>query len=418
MKFSNAYGGSAAPVVVKKSTPFVNITSRTNGRFTDVGSATICWWNAVSRPSASAAARTRCTAIARKKPDLKSSSRSDWTLIGCFQSSARATCTASAIGSRSDVRVQAERSAGERDVDLDLLLVDAGSLARPHAGELGRFGARPDLEHAVLAHPARRVVRLHRGVGQVRQLVRPVDDRRRVCEHLFRAAVVPRDDRLLARFQQPDVLGLQLGGAAPLSVGVVPLHGQGAQPALRVRERVADHGDAGIDRHHRANARLGQRRLIGDRYGPRAEPRRVEHDGGQHSGDGHVDREASGAEDLRHRVDAQPSFAADQSVVRPVLRLDAVGNRELLGARRELRERRLLAARVTHDATLDLDLAGGDVPALCRGGREPGSRLGGDEAVARPEPLRRVRRTRDLECAAGVRVCRIHREAARRRWLH
>ena len=41
-KFSTAYGGSTAPVVVKKSTPSVNITSRTNGRFTDVGAATIC----------------------------------------------------------------------------------------------------------------------------------------------------------------------------------------------------------------------------------------------------------------------------------------------------------------------------------------------------------------------------------------
>ena len=65
LKFSNAYGGSAAPVVVKKSTPLVNITSRTNGRFTDVGSATIWWWKAVSRPFESAAARTRCSAIAR-----------------------------------------------------------------------------------------------------------------------------------------------------------------------------------------------------------------------------------------------------------------------------------------------------------------------------------------------------------------
>ena len=47
LKFSNVYGGSAAPVVVKKSTPPVNMTSRTNGRFVDVGSATICWWYAV-----------------------------------------------------------------------------------------------------------------------------------------------------------------------------------------------------------------------------------------------------------------------------------------------------------------------------------------------------------------------------------
>ncbi len=41
-KFSMAYGGLTAPVVVKKSPRFVNITSRTNGRLVEVGSATIC----------------------------------------------------------------------------------------------------------------------------------------------------------------------------------------------------------------------------------------------------------------------------------------------------------------------------------------------------------------------------------------
>ena len=59
----------------------------------------MAWWTAERRPASSAAARTRCTAMARYRPDLNSSSRSDWTLIGCFHSSALAICTASVVGS-------------------------------------------------------------------------------------------------------------------------------------------------------------------------------------------------------------------------------------------------------------------------------------------------------------------------------
>ena len=64
-KFSIAYGASTAPVVVKKSTPLVIITSRTNGRLTDVGAATIRWCQAVRRPSKSAPTLTRWATIAR-----------------------------------------------------------------------------------------------------------------------------------------------------------------------------------------------------------------------------------------------------------------------------------------------------------------------------------------------------------------
>ena len=107
---------------------------------------------------------------------------------------------------------------------------------------------------------------------------------------------------------KPQVLGQQLGGAPPLGVAVVPLDVQGAQPALRVVERLADHGDALVDRDDRGHAWLGERRAVVDRGDRRAEPRRVEHDRGQHPGHAHVDRELGGAEDLGTRVDSQPSF--------------------------------------------------------------------------------------------------------------
>src|SRR5882672_355089 len=75
------------------------MTSRTYGRLVDVGCAAIAWWTAVRFRDSSAAARTRCAAIARNRPLLNSSSRGDCTLIGYFHSSALAICTASVVGS-------------------------------------------------------------------------------------------------------------------------------------------------------------------------------------------------------------------------------------------------------------------------------------------------------------------------------
>ena len=56
----------------------------------------------------------------------------------------------------------------------------------------------------------------------------------------------------LARFQQPHVLGQQLGSAAALGAGVVPLHGQRAQsPRTRVGDGFGGYRDALVDRHDR-----------------------------------------------------------------------------------------------------------------------------------------------------------------------
>ena len=104
-------------------------------------------------------------------------------------------------------RVQSERSAGERDVHLHLLLVDPGDRGGVHLHVLGCLGPHPHLEHAVLAHPAGRVVRLHRGVSEVRQRVRRVDRRGCVGQGLVDVAVVASRHGVLARLEQPEVLG-------------------------------------------------------------------------------------------------------------------------------------------------------------------------------------------------------------------
>jgi hypothetical protein len=154
--------------------------------------------------------------------------------------------------------------------------------------------------------------------------------------------------------------------------------------------------------NHGDDAGLGQRGLVVHRSDLGTEPWGVEHDCGQHPGGADVDREASRPEDLRHGVDAQPSFAPNQSVVGQALGLDTVRNRQLLGARGKLGERRLLAARVTHDASLELDLVGGHIPELCRRGREPRPGLRCHHAVANPESLRRVGAPGELERPPGV----------------
>ena len=217
-------------------------------------------------------------------------------------------------------------------------------------------------------------------------------------------AVVAGGHGVLARLEQPDVLGQQLGGAPPLGVRVVPLHDQRTQSALRVGDGLGDDGDALVDRDDRGHPGLGERRLVIDRGDRGAEPRRVQHHRRQHPGEAQVDRETGGAENLRYGVDPQPPFAPDQPVVGRILRLHAIGDRKLLGPRRELGERRLPAARVAQNAVLDLDLIGGHVPRLGRRGHEARPRLSGGQPVPHPEPLHRVGRARELEGAAEVRV--------------
>ena len=59
-----------------------------------------------------------------------------------------------------------------------------GSLTSdPGANDLGvdrRFGARPHLEHAVCVHAADGVVRFHGRVGEIGQLVKRIDNMRRL----------------------------------------------------------------------------------------------------------------------------------------------------------------------------------------------------------------------------------------------
>jgi hypothetical protein len=122
--------------------------------------------------------------------------------------------------------VQAERPARERDVNPDPVLADSGGRRGRHPLVGGTLGAGPHLKDAVLAHPARGVVRFHRGVREVGQLVDRVDDVRGARERGLDVAVLPGHHGLLARFDQPPVLGQQFLRAPPLGFPIVPVHPQ------------------------------------------------------------------------------------------------------------------------------------------------------------------------------------------------
>ena len=227
--------------------------------------------------------------------------------------------------------VQAERPAGVRDVHPDPVLADSGRRRGRHPDIGGSLGASPDLQDAVITHPARGVVRLHRGVREVGQLIDRVHDVGRVRQRGRDVAVLPGHHCLLAGLDQPPVLGQQFLRATPLGVLLVPVHPQRAQAPLRVIECLADDGDALIDRDHRGDAGLGQRGAVIDRGRRGAELGGMQHHRGQHPGQGDVDGEPRRAEDLPRRVDPEPALSPDQLVLARILRLHAVRDRQLRG---------------------------------------------------------------------------------------
>src|SRR3989442_15921603 len=109
----------------------------------------------MTRPSSVAAARTRCTAMARKRPLLNSllSRRLNFDRVAplqCLcdlQRLARRIVRAAAV-------VQAERSTGVGHVYPDTVLCDASDARARHLGVDRRLGARPDLQYPVFAHAA------------------------------------------------------------------------------------------------------------------------------------------------------------------------------------------------------------------------------------------------------------------------
>ena len=214
--------------------------------------------------------------------------------------------------------VQPERPAGERDVHPDPVLVDSGGRRGRHPGIGGSLGADPHLEDAVVAHPAHGVVRLHRGVREVGQLVDRVHDVRRAPR--ARSSTSPSCRATTAC--SPDSTSRRCSASSSSELRRSAFcssqsTSQREQAPLRVVERLADYRDALLDRDHRGDAGHGERRAVVDRGGRGAELGRVQHHRGQHPGQGDVDGEPGLAEDLPGRVDPERALAADELVRGP-----------------------------------------------------------------------------------------------------
>ena len=139
--------------------------------------------------------------------------------------SARAVDTASTITSASEHRAPAEAAAGLHHVQPHLVRRDAGDLGRDRLVEVGHLVPAPDLDHPVLAHPRHRVHRLERGVGEVGELEAspraPSPRRRAPPRRRPPRAPSPRAaPATSSRYSRHD-----LGRAARLGIGLVPLHG-------------------------------------------------------------------------------------------------------------------------------------------------------------------------------------------------
>ena len=229
-------------------------------------------------------------------------------------------------------------------MDLDPVLVDAAGFGGGHPRVLGRLGARPHVERPVVPHPADGVVRLHGRMGEIRDACRS----RRSSSAPGRTPGRRRRRRVTTTARSPVSSSRRCSSRS--------------SSELRRSVFVSSHSTVSARRPRCASANVSpttatpssisttaitpgsaQGRLVVDRSNRRTEPGRVQHDSGHHPGEDRVDREPGPAEDLRGRVDTQPSRVPDERVVRRILELDMLGYRQPLGRRGQFAERRLPA---------------------------------------------------------------------------
>src|SRR5271156_3380414 len=118
--------------------------------------------------------------------------------------------------------VKSERTARLRDVHDDLLVPNSGSCSGRHLCVDGRLGTCPDLEYTIITHATHRVVRFHRGVREVGQLVDRVYDVRRVCESCRDVSSVCSYNGVFSGFDESAMFLKELVRAAALGVVIVP----------------------------------------------------------------------------------------------------------------------------------------------------------------------------------------------------
>ena len=279
--------------------------------------------------------------------------------MACFHSRAFATCTASVVGSFVCGAVEPERAAGERHVHLHAVGLHLRGARRGQPRVLGRFGRRPHLEDAVVAASGTRRC----SAPSVRARGRAARRGRRWRGLLSPSGPRRRPRRAPPRHCSPDSMSRRCSARSSSELrrsAWVSSHStsRACRPrcaSSKVSPTTATPSAIGTTATTPATCEGG---AVVDVARDRAEPRWVEDDSGQQSRVRDVDRVLGLAEDLRGRIDAEAAFATDEPVVRPRLRLDPFGHRELPGPCRQLAEGGRPAGRMPENTGVDLDLAG------------------------------------------------------------
>ena len=92
------------------------------------------------------------------------------------------------------------------NLDLSDYVFNAGDSGAGHLGVHGRLSACPHLQDAICAHPTDGVVRLHRRVREIRQLVEGVNRVGSLSQTLVEIAICSGDDGPFSGFDQAVVL--------------------------------------------------------------------------------------------------------------------------------------------------------------------------------------------------------------------
>ena len=359
----SAYALSATPSTEVGSMPSFTIIS--------IGvPATIDWptmtcFQSARRPAPSTDAFTECTYIGRYRPAPVSSSRVYCRRTGARPPIALATFTAATV--KSD-QLLARRPKLPPETSVCSLTLSIGRPAASAASLWSKVGNWWPLQVSSMAvvQPGDAVHRLHRRVGEERELVDRLDRLR------GRRRGLARLGEGLARLRRLClVAGQQLVAVETLARRFVPLHLERAPPLQRRPGAGGDDGDAFGDLDDVGDALHPLRLGRVERHQLRAEARRPGDHRRQQARQLDVDRVDRAAVALRRRVDARARLVlADVDELRRRLQRDVAAEPDAACRLGHLAVARALAGGMRQDALGGANLARRHLPLLGRGGDE------------------------------------------------
>ncbi|CRO43236.1 hypothetical protein PAERUG_E10_London_26_VIM_2_06_13_01156 [Pseudomonas aeruginosa] len=282
---------------------------------------------------------------------------------------------------RPGVGAPAEAAAGVERIDLHLLRLQPGGARRVALVDGLELVAGPDLA-AVGGQPDHRVQRLHRRMGEERELVAGGDPAGRPGHRLGGVAVPARG--LAGLLGELAVLRHQRLGTTLLGLALVPLDLERVAALLRRPEALGDHRHAVRHLDHLDHPRNRPSRRGVERFHRGAEQRRALEQGDQHAGQADVEGELRTAVGLAGNVDAR-RLVTDQAEVLGILQLHFFRHRQF---RRRSGQRTVaglaLAGRMFDEAVAGAQFGGRHSPLAGGGLDQHRARLGPGLAQLHP----------------------------------